>query len=192
MPTEIAHLPFVAQVSWESNEEQIFFGMVSVGDYRGVKHSEPNIESIKGKLCTGIKQCLRRRRHPSEAIDPSSVIRVTVKGEDRSKRKDTQSLIHVQNNPDQNQGPEDICFASTGTTGVVVLGVSQTVIGSRQIPELLERLPLQIRNQVKRTNCNLVFRFGNHQTLTSRHALLLPIADTWFRIAIVEGNTPFL
>ena len=192
MPTEIAHLPFIAQVSWKSNEEQVFFGMGSVGDYRGVKYSEHNMTSIKEKLSTGIKQCLRRRRHTSEAIDPSRVIRITAKREDRSKHHDTQSLNQVQNNPNHNQGPEDICFASTGTTGVVDLGASQTVIGSRQIPELLERLPLQIRNQVKRTNCNLVFRFGNHQTLTSRHALLLPIADTWFRIAIVDGNTPFL
>ena len=37
-----------------------------------------------------------------------------------------------------------------------------------------------------------MFRFGNHQTLNSRHAILLPILDTWFRIAIVDGNTPFL
>ena len=192
LPAEIAHLPFVAQVSRESNEEQIFFGIVKVGDYSGVNYNRPDINMIKGKLCTGIKQCLRRRRHPSEAMDPSSVFRVTAPGEVRSNQKKTPVPNQVQSNPDHKQVPEDICFASTGTTGVVDLGASQTVIGNRQIPELLERLPLQVRNRVKRTNCNLVFRFGNHQTLTSRHALLLPIADTWFRIAIVEGNTPFL
>ena len=97
---------------------------------------------------------------------------------------------HSETNKDSHL--EDICFASSGTTGVVDLEASQTVIGSHQVPELLERLPLQIRNQVKRTNCNLVFRFGNHQTLTSQHAIMLPIANDWFRIAIVKGNTPFL
>ena len=83
-------------------------------------------------------------------------------------------------------------FASSGTVGVVDLGASQTVIGSQQVPELLQRLPSFVRDRVKRTSCNLVFRFGNHQTLNSRHAILLPILDTWFRIAIVDGNTPFL
>jgi hypothetical protein len=38
----------------------------------------------------------------------------------------------------------------------------------------------------------LVFRFGNHQTLTSKHALVLPLQKGWFRIAVVPGPTPFL
>lgn len=86
----------------------------------------------------------------------------------------------------------EIHFASEGTIGIVDLGASQTVIGSTQVPELLAQLPEQIRSQVKRTSCNLVFRFGNHQTLNSRHALVFPLRDQWFRIAIVPGKTPFL
>ena len=84
------------------------------------------------------------------------------------------------------------CFASSGSVGVVDLGASQTVIGSKQVPELLHELPSNIRSQVRKTSCNLVFRFGNHQTLTSRIALILPVHNTWFRIAIVPGQTPFL
>ena len=84
------------------------------------------------------------------------------------------------------------CFASTGSIGVVDLGASQTVIGSKQVPELLESIPETIRKQIKKTSCNLVFRFGNHQTLTSRVALILPVHRTWFRVAIVPGPTPFL
>ena len=72
------------------------------------------------------------------------------------------------------------------------LGASQTVIGSQQIAELLQGLPDHIRARTKRTNCNLVFRFGNHKTLTSRHAVMLPLKDSWFRIAVVPGQTPFL
>ena len=83
-------------------------------------------------------------------------------------------------------------FASTGSTGVVDLGTSQTVIGSDQVSDLLSKLPKQVRQQVKRTHCNLVFRFGNHQTLPSRHALLLPLQGSRFQIAVVQGNTPFL
>ena len=37
-----------------------------------------------------------------------------------------------------------------------------------------------------------MFRFGNHQTLTSKHALVLPFLSGWFRIAVVPGPTPFL
>ena len=84
------------------------------------------------------------------------------------------------------------CFASTGTVGVVDLGASQTVIGSQQVPELLENLPEHIRKQVKKTKCNLTFRFGNHQTLSSSVALIFPVHTTWFRVAIVPGKTPFL
>ena len=37
-----------------------------------------------------------------------------------------------------------------------------------------------------------MFRFGNHQTLTSKQALLFPLHDQWLRIAVVPGPTPFL
>ena len=43
-------------------------------------------------------------------------------------------------------------FASSGTVGVVDLGASQTVIGSQQVPELLQRLPSFVRDRVKRTS----------------------------------------
>ena len=83
-------------------------------------------------------------------------------------------------------------FASVGTTGVVDLGASQTVIGSEQVSELLNNLPSEIQKQARKTKCNLIFKFGNHQTLPSKVALLLPLRGTWIRIAIVEGKTPFL
>lgn len=88
--------------------------------------------------------------------------------------------------------PAECLFVSTGTQGVVDLGASQTVIGSVQIPELLKQLPVDIGSQIRRVKCNLVFRFGNQQTLTSHHALMVPLQDQWFRIAVVPGRTPFL
>ena len=83
-------------------------------------------------------------------------------------------------------------FASSGSIGVVDLGASQTVIGSKQVPDLLRQIPEWVRSRVRRQSCHLVFRFGNHQTLVSRHALMLPLGNQFFRIAVVEGNTPFL
>ena len=84
------------------------------------------------------------------------------------------------------------CFASSGTVGIVDLGASRTVVGSQQVKEILNGVPEHIRSRIRRTSCNLVFRFGNHQTLSSQHALLFPLHDMWFEVAIVEGNTPFL
>lgn len=94
--------------------------------------------------------------------------------------------------PDSDSSFVECHFASVGTVGVVDLGASQTVIGSNQVPDLLAKLEPTIRKQVHRTSCNLVFRFGNHQTLTSHHALMLPLHGDWFRIAVVPGQTPFL
>lgn len=86
----------------------------------------------------------------------------------------------------------DVCFVSTGTIGVVDLGASQTVMGDQQLKEFLQNLPTSVRSKVRRSSCDIVFRFGNHQTLTSKHSLLLPLQDQWIRIAIVKGRTPFL
>ena len=83
-------------------------------------------------------------------------------------------------------------FVTTGTVGIIDLGASQTVIGDKQVPELLQQLPQDIQSQVKRTSCNLTFRFGKQQTLSCKHALLLPLGKAQFRIAIVPGRTPFL
>ena len=49
-----------------------------------------------------------------------------------------------------------------------------------------------IRKQVKRCACQMVFRFGNQGTLQSNHALVLPIGQVWLKVAIVPGGTPFL
>ena len=86
----------------------------------------------------------------------------------------------------------DVCFVSTGTIGVVDLGASQTVMGDQQLKEFLQNLPASVRSKVCRSSCDIVFRFGNHQTLTSKHSLLLPLQEQWIRIAIVKGRTPFL
>ena len=83
-------------------------------------------------------------------------------------------------------------FCSAGTTGVVDLGASQSVIGSDQLKELLEQLQPSIRSQLKRQEVDLIFRFGNHQTLQSKVAIHFPLHGQWFRVAVVPGKTPFL
>ena len=92
----------------------------------------------------------------------------------------------------ESESSAECLFVSTGTQGVVDLGASQTVIGSAQVPELLKQLPSEVSSQIRRVSCNLVFRFGNQQTLASHHAMMIPLQDQWFRIAVVPGKTPFL
>ena len=66
------------------------------------------------------------------------------------------------------------------------------MVGKSQVKEILMGLPSKVRELVRRTTCQLMFRFGNHQTLNAKHALLIPFDNMWFRIAIVDGYTPFL
>ena len=49
-----------------------------------------------------------------------------------------------------------------------------------------------IRSQLKRQEVDLVFHFGNHQTLQSKLAIHFPLRGQWFRVAVVPGETPFL
>ena len=103
-----------------------------------------------------------------------------------------ESRIDVNKEVVDSDNQVETLFASSGSIGVVDLGASQTVIGSNQVNDLLANLPSSVRSQIRRITCNLIFRFGNQQTLTSKHALLLPLGSTHFRIAVVPGNTPFL
>ena len=89
---------------------------------------------------------------------------MTLNSEDRSTAV-TAVTPPVQDSPDQTEVSPSL-FASS----------SQTVIGNEQVPELLHNLPVEIQKQVRKTN---------HQTLPSRVALLLRLAGTWIRIAIV-------
>ncbi len=75
--------------------------------------------------------------------------------------------------PLSNSETEPVCFASHGSYGVVDLGASKTVIGTKGVQELLEALNPCIRNQCYRTPCVVNFRFGNQGMLTSQWALVI-------------------
>ena len=57
---------------------------------------------------------------------------------------------------------------------------------------LINNLSKEVRQQVSRCPCHVKFRFGNHGTLESHHALVVPIGKLKLKIAIVPGMTPFL
>ena len=143
-----------------------------------------SLQSFREKVKCGMHHRLSYLKHP-DGISRSVDRRVETK-------TPSPKVVSNQKFPVLQTEVCDSYFASTGSIGVVDLGASQTVIGDVQVSELLSKLPESVRQQVKRTHCNLVFRFGNHQTLPSRHALLLPLQGSWFQIAVVKGNTPFL
>ena len=90
------------------------------------------------------------------------------------------------------QSEDCVLFATHGSCGVLDLGATKTVMGSNFIPEFLQGLSPSIRKQVSRCQCKVTFRFGNQGTLTSDHALVIPVGNLNLKIAIVKGSTPFL
>ena len=84
------------------------------------------------------------------------------------------------------------CFASHGSHGILDLGASTTVIGSQNLGELIRSLDSDIRRQLSKCPCNIVFKFGNQSTLTSTEALVVPIGTLKLKVAVVPGGTPFL
>eukprot|EP00435_Cladocopium_sp_Y103_P015268 s676_g3.t1 len=126
----------------------------------------------------------------SEKVRTSDRVRLPVDRQPAPSPSDMPASIMTK---DQMEFPEcPSLFATSGTVGVVDLGTSQTVIGSEQVPEMLSQLPTWVRQQVRRCPCNLVFHCGNHQTLVSKHAMVFPLGKMSFRIAVVDGKTPFL
>ena len=60
------------------------------------------------------------------------------------------------------------------------------------VAELISDLHPCIRKKLQRCPCHVTFRFGNHGTLKSEQALVVPLQDLLLKIAIVPGSTPFL
>eukprot|EP00435_Cladocopium_sp_Y103_P071338 s690_g37.t1 len=83
-------------------------------------------------------------------------------------------------------------FVSHGPFGIVDLGASQTVIGKKQVPELLSHLPSDIQSRVRKVPCQTTFRFGNSSTVTCHEALLIPLAKWNVKVCVVDSQTPFL
>lgn len=81
---------------------------------------------------------------------------------------------------------------SKGTSGVLDTGATKTVVGSDHVKELIESFDPTIRQQLKRSQCKITFRFGNQATLEASTALVVPIGKLLLQIAIVPGGTPFL
>ena len=87
---------------------------------------------------------------------------------------------------------ENVFFASHGSYGIVDLGASQSVIGQRQLAQVLNSFEPAIRAQIRETSCDTVFRFGNSSTVHCQKALLIPLGRWFVKLCIVPSDTPFL
>ena len=98
--------------------------------------------------------------------------------------------VQVVSKPESS--PAVALFASHSSFGVVDLGATKTVIGSDNVVDLLNNVHPQVRDQIERCPCHITFRFGNHGTLQSQQALVIPFAGFRLKVAVVPGATPFL
>ena len=85
-----------------------------------------------------------------------------------------------------------VYFASHGSSGIVDLGASMSVIGQKQFADLCTALPSDVKKQMKEAPCSVSFRFGNSSTVTGKKAVFFPIGTHWIKVIIVPSNTPFL
>ena len=62
------------------------------------------------------------------------------------------------------------------------------------MPALIESFPANVKKQLRRTTCEITFRFGNQGTLDSQHALVIPLnaIGLGLKVAVVPGATPLL
>ena len=54
------------------------------------------------------------------------------------------------------------------TCAILDTGASRSVIGSKILATLLQKLPQEVQNAVRKKHSSIKFRFGNNQTLTSK------------------------
>ena len=86
----------------------------------------------------------------------------------------------------------DTMLATHDTRDLIDTGATKTVIGSNFVAQFLQGLDPNIRKQVKRCSCEVVFRFGNQGLLKSKHALMVPVCGMGLKIVVVPGSTSFL
>ena len=85
-------------------------------------------------------------------------------------------------------------FSAHGTYGILDTGATKSVVGSSHLPALIGSFPADVQKQLRRTTCEITFRFGNQGTLNSQHALVIPLnaIGMGLKVAIVPGATPLL
>ena len=173
MPLEFMKLPMQGAI--ESHQQLLpHMPMVECDTYH-VINMEYVIDAAKSRLSCS----LQKWTHKNMPQQFRTTKRAESPNEDDPSHAPTESF-------------EPTFFAAQGSFGIVDLGATKTVIGSKLVRELLDNLQPAIREKVTRTPCQINFRFGNHGILQSQQALVVPIHGFLLKIAVVPGSTPFL
>lgn len=168
LPLEFLCLPQVSEPKLDATRTEFNLCMFACLENQG--NSE--LQDLKRRLAHGVANLSRGSRTdwsspPKSEIDAARQL----KGELSHDPVGEQSRLFVTH--------------SHMESTVVDLGATKTVIGSDHVSELLANLSPDIRKQVKRCACQVVFRFGNQGALQSNRALVLPIGQVWLKVAIV-------
>ena len=154
-----------------------------------LSHVHTTEDNPRNRLANSLKAW--NKANPSKTFTPSRIDDHKDQAEWRKRLHDRAQQSDASPNP-THMTDAQVFFATHGSLGVVDLGATKTVIGSNQVTEFLASLEPTVKDQVKRCKCQIVFRFGNQQTLKSEQAMVIPIDGLLLKIAIVPGSTPFL
>ena len=85
------------------------------------------------------------------------------------------------------------CLADQVESAILDTGASKTVVGKENLKRAISQLDPELRQRIRTSKSQTVFRFGNNGTLPSLFTAWVPFGkNQWFRIEVVEGRTPFL
>lgn len=87
---------------------------------------------------------------------------------------------------------ESANFVTHGTSGIVDLGASMSVIGEQEFRELCKCLPQTLRANMKEAPCQVSFRFGNNSSVVGKRSVYFPVGSKWIKVIVVPSQTPFL
>ena len=151
----------------------------------------PKVTSLVSRIESRLRaSAVDSRAEPCESerasVPPVPIQRNAVKVSSKA------SLAQSANAGFSEMDSAEALFSTHDTWGIIDTGATKTVIGSEHVPSFLQGLLPEIRKQVRRCRCDVVFRFGNQGTLKSEHAIMVPVGGLGLKIAVVPGATPFL
>ena len=110
----------------------------------------------------------------------------------------------IPEKPSRDRTPDAECLSSqlhdrrVKMSGLAILdtGASRSVIGTENVPSVLQKLPAATRAQVREVPSKVGFRFGNNQIEYSFKQLQIPLMHgsqrIWLLVEVVPKATPFL
>ena len=146
-----------------------------------------NDMSFGNMLISKLQQCCRNHsRSPDDAVAAASLL-----------TNPTEKQSHGAGSKREHCFSEAVCLLTgeeASGEAIIDTGASRAVIGEQRLHGLVESLPKELKDVVRKTRTSgVTFKFGNSARLTSVYSVLLPRCQNgWIRVEVVPGQTPFL